>query len=100
MSSLLTPYVASVWSAERKTVASTQELNCEASLQSVVSPESQLGSPIIKDLLVLAKRVNQLEDEVAQISAERDRTKAQLDILRQHNEIGREEMMKKQVFCN
>jgi molecular chaperone GrpE (heat shock protein) len=90
MSSLLTPYVASVWSVDRKKDPNAQEVKGETSSEAC-------APPIFKDLLSLAKRVNQLEDEVAQITAERDRTKAQLDIMRQHDEIGREEIMRKQV---
>jgi molecular chaperone GrpE (heat shock protein) len=99
VSSLLTPYLAAVWSVNQNSGARSGDLKTAQTEK----PE-QWDNKIVKDLFALAKRVDQLEDEVSLKGAERDRVKAQLDILRQHHETEREEILKKQVgkaiFCS
>lgn len=89
IASLLTPYVRAAW-AGRNNPAVVEEMNLRSPNQS--------DSTMLQDLLTLARRVDELEDEVSLKTAERDQLRVQLEIIRQHNETEREELLKKQVI--
>ena len=84
VSSLLTPYLLTAWSNQPRQLGK-------------VKSELAENNPMLGDLLTLARRVDELEDEVNIKCAERDRARAQSEILRIHHETEREELIRNQV---
>lgn len=91
MTSLLTPYVRAAWSIKSDSVGNEKGQSTEN------FKFSKAPSGMIQDLLTLAKKVDELEDEVNIKTAERDQLRAQLEIFRQYNETEMEDLIKKQV---
>ena len=96
MSSILTPYLTYAWSSKlEKSNVNTEVLLTENNEN---NERNDPNSIVMKDFLSLVKRLDVLEDEVSLRCAERDRARAQLEILRLRYEAEREDAFKQQVY--